>query len=344
MPAPRQILIVRSDAVGDNVVTLPVAADLKAADPTLYITWMARPAVAPLIALDRNVDEVLEWHPDHDLTPLLPKLTDRFTAALVIQPKPKGWSPLAAALFKARIPIRIGAGRRWWGLLLYNRLVFENRHRKGMHECEHSRVYGRALLRALGLPDVIQYPPRTGLTIPADLAASQRAWLGEHAGDRTILLHIGSNGSSVDWPLDHMAALADQLDEQGHRVVVSTGFRRPDLEAEFSRHAKRRHRMTDPELSLAGLCALLHVVDVVVANSTGPLHVAGALGTRTVGLFPNMKDCFPEQWAPLGERSLNLVAPPPPGGTYKKRGTASADHMAGITVAEVAAAVTKQLA
>lgn len=339
---PLRILIARTDAVGDNVVTLPVADDCKAALPGCHVAWIAKPAVAPLIRLDRNVDEVIPWHDTTDPAPLLPQLRS-FDAAVVVHPKPKRWSPFAAALRQAGIRVRVGTGRRWWGLLLYTHRMWESRHRHGMHECARARHHGRVALTALGAdPAVCDRPARTGLAIPAELDAGAAAWLNGTRG--FALLHVGSNGSSVDWPLPHMAALADRLDAAGIPVVVSTGFRRQDLEAEVRRHARRSHRFTDPELPLADLCALVARAACVVANSTGPLHLAGGLGVRSVGLFPNMKDCFPEQWGPIGGRSVDLVAPPPPGGTYRKRGTAEPGHMAGITVDQVEAAVRHQCA
>jgi ADP-heptose:LPS heptosyltransferase len=341
--APR-IIIARTDVVGDNVVSLPVAADLKAALPGCRIGWIAKASVAPLIRLDRNVDEVIEWNEFTSAQPLLPRLQGAWDAAVVLHPKPKRWSTLASVLRQARIPIRVGSGRRWWGLLLYTHWVWQSRHTAGMHEAVRNRHHGRILLRALGADQsVLQQPARTGLTIPDALLTAQRAWLGPIAG-RFVVLHVGSNGSSVDWPLRNMAELADRLADRDIPCLISTGFRRPDLETQMRSLSRCEHRYTDPELPLPDLCALIQLSSCVVANSTGMLHVAGGLGVRSVGLFPNMKDCFPEQWGPIGDLSINLVAPPPPGGTYPKRGMASPDHMAGIPVEQVEAAVLRQVA
>ena len=70
MTPPLRILICRSDVLGDNLYSLPVAEDLRAAFPDCRITWLTRAGVAPLIRMDRNVQEVLEWDDRTDPAPL----------------------------------------------------------------------------------------------------------------------------------------------------------------------------------------------------------------------------------------------------------------------------------
>ena len=40
--------------------------------------------------------------------------------------------------------------------------------------------------------------------------------------------------------------------------------------------------------------------DGLVANSTGPLHIAAALGKDALGIYPPMRPIHPGRWAPLG--------------------------------------------
>ena len=343
MNPPSRILICRTDVLGDNVYSLPVAADLKTAFPGCRISWLTRPSVAPLIRLDRNVDEILEWDDRTDPAPLLPLISKRFDAVIVLHPKPKRWSPLAALLRRAGIPIRVGTGRRWWGLLLYTHRMWETRHRAGMHECMRARHHGRTLLKAYGADLApCDRPPRTALTVPEAAEAEARAWLDRLNLQHPVLLHVGS-GSAVDWPLAHMAQLADRLAELGIPVLISTGFRRPDLEAAVRKACARPHAFTPTEPRLEQLAAWLQLASCVVAVSTGPLHLAGALGTPTVGLFPCVNDCLPEQWGPLGDRAINLVAPTPPGGMYRRRHLADPEHMQALSVESVLAAVLQQV-
>ena len=343
MDHPRRILVCRTDVLGDNVYSLPVAADLKAAFPDCSITWLTRDNVAPLIRMDRNVDEVLEWNDASDPAPLLPKVAGRFDAVVVLHPKPKRWSPLAAMLRRAGIPIRVGTGRRWWGLLLYTHHMWETRHRIGMHECTRSRHHGRVLLKAFGADlSICDRPPTRALVVPEAECTEAQAWFNQMNLGRPAILHLGSS-SAVDWPLAYMAELADRLLERGIPVLVSTGFRRPDLEQAMTAACPRPLVFTPAEPRLEQLAAWLKGAGCVVGSSTGPLHLASALGTPTVGLFPCVNDCQPEQWGPMGELAINLVAPTPPEGMYRRRHLADPSHMLALSVDTVLDAVLRQL-
>ena len=72
---------------------------------------------------------------------------------------------------------------------------------------------------------------------------------------------------------------------------------------------KHRARVTDMtgKLSLAELLVFINSCDGLVAASTGPLHIAAALGKRAVGIYAPMRPIFPQRWAPLGANATYLV-------------------------------------
>jgi ADP-heptose:LPS heptosyltransferase len=78
-------------------------------------------------------------------------------------------------------------------------------------------------------------------------------------------------------------------------------------EEEGKRLRKLARKLKLPIKDIAGqtdlrtLAAVLSLARVVVANSTGPLHLAAAVGTRVVGLYPSRKAMSPRRWGPVGE-------------------------------------------
>lgn len=48
-------------------------------------------------------------------------------------------------------------------------------------------------------------------------------------------------------------------------------------------------------------------IDGVLAASTGPLHIAAALGKHAIGLYAPMRPIHPGRWAPLGKKATFLV-------------------------------------
>jgi ADP-heptose:LPS heptosyltransferase len=75
----------------------------------------------------------------------------------------------------------------------------------------------------------------------------------------------------------------------------------------------RRMNITIKEITgktdLRMLAAVLARARATVANSTGPLHLAAAVGTRVVGLYPRNKIMSPVRWGPLGKGHLVLQPP-----------------------------------
>lgn len=106
-------------------------------------------------------------------------------------------------------------------------------------------------------------------------------------------LVVNANASDLmierRWPLDRFAKVIDRLTERHDLAVVLVG-----APAERGYVADLAARVRDPggrvrdlagELSLGGLFALLEGARCVLTNDTGPMHMAWALGTPTIGLF-----------------------------------------------------------
>jgi ADP-heptose:LPS heptosyltransferase len=54
----------------------------------------------------------------------------------------------------------------------------------------------------------------------------------------------------------------------------------------------------EPGDAIDVVAALYARMSVVIAPSTGPLHVAAAVGTPVVGLYPNLRVQSPARWGP----------------------------------------------
>ena len=130
-------------------------------------------------------------------------------------------------------------------------------------------------------------------------------------GGPFIVLHPGSGGSADRWPVAKFIELYDELDHNGYRVVLSGS----DVEGEMIDAVTTRRGMTvrkiTGETDLRTLAAVLSLASVVVANSTGPLHLAVAVGTRVVGLYPGKQIMSPVRWGPLG-KGHRVLQPPMP--------------------------------
>ncbi|HKS99521.1 MAG TPA: glycosyltransferase family 9 protein, partial [Rugosimonospora sp.] len=128
----------------------------------------------------------------------------------------------------------------------------------------------------------VGYEPRLELTAH-DRREAERVVPGD--GGPLAALHPGASDPRRRWPAERFAAVGDALAGAGARVLV-TGT--PPERELVSRVLGAMHRPAVPvvgAVSMGGLAGLLARCAVVVANDTGPLHVAEAVGTRTVGLY-----------------------------------------------------------
>jgi ADP-heptose:LPS heptosyltransferase len=129
---------------------------------------------------------------------------------------------------------------------------------------------------------------RAAITAPSlAVTDDDRAEAGEALpddGDTLVVLHPGASDGRRRWPPASFAALADDLAEQGARVAI-TGTPAERRLVEDVASATRTETLQLLDLSLRGLVGVLERARVVISNDTGPLHLASAVGTPTVGIY-----------------------------------------------------------
>ena len=290
-----KVLVLRNDRLGDMLLALPAARLLKEAGHQAAL--LASPYTAPLARRSPDLDLVLEDGPGI----LAQMRAQAFDAALVLWAKPRNaWLCLAAG-----IPQRVGISGRWHSLL-YSRRLGPRRSRGERHESELNADFARAL----GAPLAEAPAPRLAL-LAEDHAAAEACLqglglLGE--GGPLVLLHPGMGGSALNWAPGRYAELAAALQARlGARALFTGGpAERAGLAALAA--AAPGAKALDRDLSLPAFAALLSRARLFASGSTGPMHVAAAVGAPTLSFFPPVRPMSPLRWAPRG--SLRQVLSP----------------------------------
>ena len=308
----KKIVVFRTDRIGDLILSMPVVEALKAFLPASQIDLFVNPYTVPLANLQRNVSRVIaDTHPTYrDLSALTQFLKSQdYGLAIHLYPIPR----LALATFRAGVPVRVGTTYRYFSFL-YNRRIRLHRRNAGMHE----RDLNLKLIEGIGIP---VGPVTAGLEIPDRFREEVLRLLASKGIDASkeafAVLHPGSKGSSLNWPAERFGELGRGILNRGFPVVF-TG-------SEEDRHVVDRVQTvmnggaTDlcGELDLEHLAALLSKAALVIANSTGPLHLADALGTKVIGLFSPYRSAAPHRWGPYGQPENVFV----PDGVVCKRCT-----------------------
>jgi heptosyltransferase-3 len=319
------ILIVRNDRLGDLILALPTVTALCRRYPDARLAVVASPATADLFAL---YPERVECWADDDAH--LERLhRDRPDAALFLYPD-RRW---ARAASKARVPERIGTAYRLWAWR-FNRRVRVHRRESLRHEAELNLMVARPLLGEAACE-----PPE--LRVPGALDRRAADLLAKVAGrppeEPFVVVHPGSSGSAWNWPPDCFAAAVAELTKLKIPTVVTGGPHEAALCAQVAAH---------PGQVLAGhtdlplLGAVLARARLCVAGSTGPLHLAAALGRSVVGLYSPLPSQSPRRWGPLGVGHRIFVPPHEPGEPEASSGPEAEALMRRIRPADVARAVS----
>jgi lipopolysaccharide heptosyltransferase II len=275
------VLVISPNWIGDAVMSTPALANLRRGLPKATIDLLVPRRVAPLFDdhphIDRVVirDERRLWR--SRLAQVMALRRCRYQMVLVLP------NSFRAAL-DARLmgsPIRLGYatdGRRW--LLTHAVPAAAGR---SSHQID---AYLR-LVAALGLP-IVQRSPMLAPTMRAETEA-EHLWATQGWGreDQVIGICPGAAfGPAKRWWPERFAALADRLIASGgfHVVFFGSADEVPLVEL-------IRAQMTHEAASLAGrdtlgsFMALAARCAVVIANDSGPMHIATAVGTRVVALF-----------------------------------------------------------
>ncbi len=314
--APR-ILVARPDRIGDVILSTPVIAALRKHYPNATITFLVRDFVAPIVRNVPGVDSVFIYDPDgrHSgvggFFRLMEELKAQdFDVSIVLHSTLR----LAAALFGVGVPNRIGPLSKPHSYIFYNRGSRQRRSQVEMHEAD----YNLQLLRKLGIRvGSHKLPSRIGVS--AERKAWAKRWLAEQGwdrqvreekgdGKRLVAIHPGMGGSALNWPENYYLELARAIVKEGHEVLFTGGpGEGPLLERMKIQAAKTENNVLiyggDKSGSVDHLAALFGEVDLVVAPSTGPLHIAVALGKPVVTFYPPIRVQSAIRWGPYIEDS-----------------------------------------
>jgi lipopolysaccharide heptosyltransferase II len=353
-PRVLRILVVRPDRIGDVILSTPVFEVIKRHYPNSKLTVMVQEGVAPLIRGIPCVDEVMIYEPSgrhSGFRGFLRLLRDirvrRFRISVVLQSQFK----ISFALMIARIRYRVGPLSKVHSFFCFNRGVRQRRSQVEMHETD----YNLQLLRKLGIRVGTRNVP-TSVAVPAEVKEAACAWLstqGWKAADPLVVVHPGMGGSALNWPETHYADLIRAMIRDGRQVLVTGGpLDRATVEKILELLGPAREKVMvyglSEKRSVDFFAGLLDCATVVVAPSTGPLHVAVALKKPVVTFYPPIRVQSAIRWGPyLHDETRASVLTPEVycGEEFKCKGNLCNYFpcMKTVTVAEAVEQVVSQL-
>jgi len=290
-----KIIISRTDNLGDVILTLPLAGFLKEQYPDSQLFFIGKSYTKAIIKASKYIDFFL----DRDFVLQNPDELRHIAADAIIFVFPD--KELAQIAKKVGITKRIGTSHRWWHWLYCNKLVNFSRKKATIHEAQ----LNFKLLEGLDLffaPTLSLLSDWYGLeTTPTNFAH----YLSDEKPN--IILHPKSRGSAREWHLDNYYHLA--LYNPDKQFFI-TGTKEEGLLIEEEKPGLwelANVKNLTGKFSLEEFISFIACCDGLVACSTGPLHIAAALGIHTLGIYPPIEPMHPARWQPIGKKAEVLV-------------------------------------
>src|SRR4026208_243340 len=159
------ILLVRPDGIGDEILCLPVATALRQLKPQARVIFLSSQYAAPVLEHHQDVDDIWTLSGCESLRDLVRLFQRGVDAAIFLKP----FRRLMLAAWLARVPIRVATGYRWYSVLA-NRRIHEHRSDFSKHET----AYNVGMLTGLGLNPPAPVPPQLGTPAEERRAAGDR--------------------------------------------------------------------------------------------------------------------------------------------------------------------------
>ena len=302
MQKPNKILIVRTDRLGDVVLSTPVIKNLRLAFPKSHIAFICRPYTRGALEGNPDLDEVIIYDKYRKHKSLWASIKfsfylrrKKFDFALILHPTNR----VHLITFLAGIPQRVGWDKKL-GKLLTKRIKHTKQEGK-----KHELEYTLDLLRgSLSIPiknTDTYFPIRSKAK-----AAVEQLLKGKGVGisDKFIVIHPSASCLSKRWPQERFLKVIKLLRERvGFKIIVITS----ESEREFGEKLVGDSGVIDlrGSLSIPELGALLKQAALFISNDSGPVHIAASFNTPIISIFGrNDSGLSPLRWRPRGEKSF----------------------------------------
>lgn len=332
--SPLRILVIRNDKLGDFMLAWPALALLKQSIPDALITLLVPSYTRELAEVCPWADEVIQ-----DPEELYKATGANFDAVLTLFSTGRiGWQ-----VFKGRIPLRVAPATKL-AQVFYNKRVVQRRSRSEKPEYVYNLELAELLIESLG-------PEPVSISAPfwprdMQLRAEQRKKLADdlniNPADEWFFVHAGSGGSANNLSTDQYTKLIKEVSanvDQGSGPVswlLTCGPGEKERAEAISANLDTNIRVSvfESKAGLEKFADCLLCADLLIAGSTGPLHLAGAMNVPTVGFYPARRSATALRWRPCNSegRTLGISAPDQKG---------DGQDMSGIDIDEAAKKIAR---
>ena len=303
MTSINKIILSRTDSIGDVILTLPMAGVLKKANPDIEIVFLGKKYTRDIVGTSVHIDSFLDWDEIRELSePEQIRFLKEINADAIAHVFPV--KEIAHLAKKANIPLRIGTTGRLYHISTCNKLIPISRKRSDLHESQLNLKLIRHFItkKSFSLDEI---PGYYGFHKIEPLKEKTGKLISKEKFN--LVLHPKSKGSAREWGLHNFAKLIEILPKDKFEIFITGTKEEGELiKNEILDIFPQINDLTG-KLSLKELISFIYEADGLVAASTGPLHIAAALGKYALGIYPPIKPMHPGRWAPIGTHADYFV-------------------------------------
>ncbi|TAG55900.1 MAG: lipopolysaccharide heptosyltransferase family protein [Cytophagales bacterium] len=283
-------IISRTDSIGDVVLTIPMAGILKKHYPNSSVIFIGNNYTYPVLLLSEHVDLVIK---KEDLLSNILNLKD-LNAAVIFHVSPD--VEIAKLAQKSKIKYRIGTSHRWFHWLYCNIQVSFSRKKSLLHESILNLKLLKPLIKdveKIELKDIQNY---YGFKVKKRNNNSEKI---------KIIFHPKSKGSAREWKLSYFHDLIKLLPKDKFEIYITgTELEYQKIQNECSQIFDYEHVINMcGKFTLNEFVAFIQQSDVLLACSTGPLHIAAACEIHAIGIYASAQNMHPNRWAAQGKNT-----------------------------------------
>jgi lipopolysaccharide heptosyltransferase II len=274
-------LVVRFSSLGDVVLTAPVFEALKSTPEDIHTTFLTKVEYAELHRRNPFLDEVRGYDSGKEtLSSLINWVkTGEFDRIVDLHSSIRSW----LISFRSGIPtVRYNQQR-------FRRFKMIVRFRSGAQKGLKSVVDRYLETLRLNGTDASSFDNVPKMFLNEDEFEKGRRWRSELTGEREgrlIALLPGAMHPTKQWPSVYFSELARLLAWRGDIPVIISAPGEEELSALIVKEAGGEAvKLGEAQSDLIDLASCLSAADATIANDSGPMHIAAAVGTPIMGLF-----------------------------------------------------------
>ncbi len=289
--------------IGDVVLTTPIIHSVRAAFPKAYIAYLGEREAVSLLEQNPNLNEIIPFDFSRPTIVEQPRVAlqlrrRHFDLAIDLFGNPRS----ALLTYLSGAATRVGPERKGRGSLYTLQVRDDGKPKTAI-------AFHNQFLRAVGIEPTSS---RTEIVLTQDEKREAKIYLQWLDYENTpidlsrpiIGIHPGATWPAKHWLPERFAELADLITAKlGAQIILMAGPDDADTVQTVIKHSFSNVKVL-AGLPLRQLAAIISQCSLFIANDAGPMHIAVAVGTPTIGLFGPGEENI---WFPYSEADGHLA-------------------------------------